>query len=97
MSLLRKIRASLSLVYKEIQKLNSTNTDVIYWQKQKLKELETLLLVCSGFWGEAYAADYIGIPGKESMITIQVVSKNNCSIKLNSVSFCKMILPLHYH
>lgn len=78
---------SLSAVYKELQKLNSTNTEVIYWQKQKLKELETLLLVCSGFWGEAYASDYIGIPGKESMITLQVVSKNNTAIKLNSVSF----------
>ena len=77
----------LSAVYKELQKLNSTNTDVMYWQKQKLKELETLLLVCSGFWGEAYAADYIGIPGKESIITLQVVSKNNTAIKLNSVSF----------
>jgi LmbE family N-acetylglucosaminyl deacetylase len=77
----------LSAVYKEIQKLNSTNTEVTYWQKQKLKELETLILVCSGFWGEAYAADYIGIPGKESTITMQVVSKNNTAIKLNSVSF----------
>lgn len=79
--------ASLSAVYKELQKLNSTNSDVTYWQQQKLKELETLILVCSGFWAEAYAADYMGIPGKESLITTQVVSKNNTIIKLNSLSF----------
>lgn len=77
----------LSAVYKELQKLSSTNTDVMYWQKQKLKELEILLLVCSGFWGEAYASDYIGIPGKESIVTLQVVSKNSTAIKLNSISF----------
>ncbi len=77
----------LSAIYQELQKLNSTNTEVIYWKQQKLKETENLLLACGGFWAEAYVSDYIGIPGKSININAQMVSKNSTIIKLNSVSF----------
>lgn len=77
----------LAIIYQELQKLNSSNTEVLYWKQQKLKETENLLLACGGFWAEAYVSDYIGIPGKSISINAQMVSKNNTVIKLNSVSF----------
>ncbi|MCD6068224.1 MAG: LmbE family protein [Bacteroidetes bacterium] len=77
----------LLVIYKELQKLNSANTDVQYWKQQKLIETENLLLACGGLWAEAYASDYMGIPGKPVNITAQAVVKNNTVIKLNSVSF----------
>ncbi|HEY1037841.1 MAG TPA: PIG-L family deacetylase [Bacteroidia bacterium] len=77
----------VAIIYQELQKLNSANTDVIYWKQQKLKETESLLLACGGFWAEAYIADYIGIPGKTINISAQMVSKNGTTIKLNSISY----------
>lgn len=77
----------LVLIYKKIQQLNASDPDINYWKLQKLKETEALLLSCSGLWMEAGAADYTGIPGKTNDITVQVVNRNNSSVRLNKVSF----------
>lgn len=74
-------------IYKELQKINSSNSDVNYWVQQKLKETENLILACSGFWAEAYATNYSAVPGTMQDITIQILSKNKTPIKLNSVTY----------
>jgi LmbE family N-acetylglucosaminyl deacetylase len=74
-------------VFKQLQSLDAGNTELAYWKKQKLKEAETLLLACSGLWLEATAADYMGIPGNDIIITAQIVNRNKSDVKLNSLSY----------
>ncbi len=78
---------ALKSIYKSLEAITSTNTDVIYWKNVKLNETQELILACAGFWAEAYSADFVGIPGKETEFTAQVLSKNNTPIKLNAISF----------
>jgi LmbE family N-acetylglucosaminyl deacetylase len=77
----------LILIYKQIQHLDETDANIAYWKKLKLKETETLLLTCSGLWMEAYAADYIAVPGNDVSITAQIIARNKSEAKLNSISF----------
>ena len=79
--------ADLVAIYKQIQALDESNTNLKYWKQQKLKEAETLLLACSGLWLEASTADYIGISGQDVSITTQIVNRNANTVKLNSISY----------
>ncbi|MBL7883406.1 MAG: PIG-L family deacetylase [Bacteroidia bacterium] len=79
--------SNLVSLYKLIEKLDDSNDDVRYWKKIKLKEVEQLLLNCSGLWAEATAADYIAIPGVDINITAQLVNRNKSDVKLNKVTF----------
>ncbi|MBK5285121.1 MAG: LmbE family protein, partial [Bacteroidia bacterium] len=82
-----KIIPDLISVYKQIQSLPSGKGEIAFWKLQKLKETESLILSCSGLWMEAYAADFIGIPGKEINITAQIVNRNISNVKLNRITF----------
>lgn len=82
-----KIIPDLITVYKQIQSLPSGKSETAFWKQQKLKETESLILSCSGLWMEAYAVDFIGIPGKEINITAQLVNRNNTNVKLNRITF----------
>lgn len=79
--------ADIVAIYKQIQSLDESNTQLSYWKKQKLKEAEAVLLSCSGLWMEATATDYIGIPGQDVAITAQIVNRNSNTVTLNSVSY----------
>lgn len=74
-------------IYKQIQVIDELNNNLKYWKQQKLKEVETLLLACSGLWLEASTSDFIGIPGQEVAITAQIVNRNKNDVKLNSISY----------
>ncbi len=78
--------ATLVSVYKSLLALEDKGYTA-YWKHLKLKETEMLLLACSGLWLEAFAADYIAIPGHDIAITSQVVNRNKVEVKLNKLSF----------
>ena len=82
-----KIVADLVAIYKQIKQLDESDANIKYWKQLKLKETETLLLTSAGLWAEAYAADYKAVPGNDVFITAQIIARNNCEIKLNSISF----------
>jgi LmbE family N-acetylglucosaminyl deacetylase len=82
-----KIVTDLIAIYKQIQLLDESDANIKYWKHLKLKEAETLLLTCSGLWAEAYAAEYMAVPGNDVSITAQIITRNNCEVKLNSISF----------
>ena len=79
--------SALVSIYKQIVVLPESNSEITYWKKQKLKETETLLLACSGLWLEASSPEYIGIPGQEIALTVQLVNRNKNSVKLNKISY----------
>ena len=74
-------------VYKQIQLLDEKNSNVNYWKQQKLRETENLILACSGLWLEAFASDYIGVPGQTISFSVQIVNRNKNNVKLTSVSY----------
>ena len=82
-----KIVTDLISVYKQLKQLDESDANIKYWKQLKLKETETLLLTCSGLWAEAYAADYKAVPGNDVFITAQIITRNNCEVKLNGISF----------
>jgi len=82
-----KTVTDLVAIYKQIKQLDESDANIKYWKQLKLKETETLLLTCSGLWAEAYAADYKAVPGNDVFITAQIITRNNCDVKLNSISF----------
>ncbi|HXU25770.1 MAG TPA: PIG-L family deacetylase [Bacteroidia bacterium] len=82
-----KIITDLIAIYKQIKQLDESDVNIKYWKQLKLKETETLLLTCSGLWVEAYAADYKAVPDNDVFITAQIITRNNCEVKLNSISF----------
>src|ERR1700749_1618880 len=82
-----KIASDLVTIYKHLNQLDESDANIKYWKQVKLKETETLLLTCSGLWAEAYAADYKAVPGNDVFITAQIIVRNNCTVKLNGISF----------
>ncbi|MES2617786.1 MAG: PIG-L family deacetylase [Bacteroidota bacterium] len=78
--------AALVAIYKSLMALDDKDNSG-YWKQLKLKETEKLLLACSGLWIEAFASDYIAIPGQEINITSQIVNRNKGTVKLNKLSF----------
>lgn len=79
--------SELVSVYKQLSALDEKDSNLKYWKKQKLKETEILLLACSGLWLEAFSTDYIGIPGHDANIVVQIVNRNNNEVKLNKVNY----------
>jgi len=77
----------LGKIYTELQKLSDTNPDTKYWKMIKLKEVEKLMLACSGLWLEAFASEFMAIPGQEIHMTVQASNRNKMPVKLKGMSF----------
>jgi LmbE family N-acetylglucosaminyl deacetylase len=82
-----KIIPDLISIYKQIQQLSESDPNSKYWKHQKLKETESLILSSAGLWMEAYSSDYTSVPGNDITTTIQIISRNNVSSKLNKISY----------
>lgn len=78
---------NLIKIYKEIQKLDDADAYTRYWKNQKLKETETLILACAGLWLEAYADDYMAIPGDSISITADVCNQMIGRGEVNKINF----------
>ena len=79
--------ADLVKLHKNIEQISEENKTIALWKHAKLKELESIILDCSGLWVEAYAADYIIIPGNILQTSIQIINRNNSSVTLRSINF----------
>ncbi len=82
-----KIVVDLVSIYKQLQLLDENDATIKYWKNLKLKETENLILTCSGLWMEAYASDYVAVPGNDVNIVVQILNRNNNEVKLNKISF----------
>ncbi|MEO5571948.1 MAG: PIG-L family deacetylase [Bacteroidia bacterium] len=58
-----------------------------YWRKQKSKELEQLIISCSGLWFEATAADYSFVNGDSLKLKLSAVKYSDVPVTLNKISF----------
>lgn len=57
------------------------------WKQQKLKDVENLILVCSGLWFEAYASDYSLVPGQKVEIKSYLINRSNIPVILEKISY----------
>lgn len=85
--------AQLVEIYKLIQRLDVKSTGVKnypyvqYWKKQKLKEVEEILIACSGLWLEAVSSDYMAIPGKNITVNVHATDRNNAQVELKKINY----------
>jgi LmbE family N-acetylglucosaminyl deacetylase len=78
---------NLVAIYRQLQLFDETNPDLKYWKTQKLKETENLLLATSGLWMEAYAADYMAIPGEDITITSQIINNSGVDVAVSKINY----------
>lgn len=57
-----------------------------YWQQQKLKETEQLILACTGTWLEATSNLPTVVPGHEMMVNVNALNRSRIPMQLESVA-----------
>lgn len=81
------ISAELATVYKQIKAIIPSNKTEERWKLEKLTEVENILLDCSGIWIEAYANDYIAIPGNDIQTSVQLINRSTNPIILKKITY----------
>ena len=77
----------VAALYKQIQVVDETDKTVAHWKKEKLEETEAILIACSGLWMEAYATEFIAIPGNKIQTTLQIINRNNVTVTLKNIRY----------
>ncbi|MBA2423501.1 MAG: PIG-L family deacetylase [Chitinophagales bacterium] len=57
-----------------------------YWKNQKKKEVEQLIILCSGLWFEAYSTQTTAVAGDTIDWKLQAITRSNVPIELKSVT-----------
>lgn len=57
------------------------------WRDFKLKQVEELILSCSGIWIEANTMNYSSVPGENVLFNINAIARNQVNAILKSVTF----------
>lgn len=83
----QKSVASLLQLLKKLRSIPATNDDLLYWQGQKIKELEQLIFSSVGLWMEASAADYRAIPGTDMKLNSQFICRNPAKVVLQKITY----------
>jgi LmbE family N-acetylglucosaminyl deacetylase len=58
-----------------------------YWREQKLKEIENLILYCTGTWFEITANDYYASAGDSIKLKLSAVNYSNVGVVLKNISY----------
>ncbi|WP_109698022.1 PIG-L family deacetylase [Chitinophaga deserti] len=58
-----------------------------YWKTQKLKELEQLIIGCSGLWAEAFSSTGEVIPGGPMKSQLQIINRSTVPVRLEKVTY----------
>lgn len=83
------ILPDLVALHKQLQATSNSEPTFVKWKTEKIKALEAILIACSGLWMEAYATDYIAIPGNEMPMTVQIINRNKNRVILDGIKFSK--------
>ncbi len=83
-----KPEAIVPLLVKAHQEVSKLTDD--YWVTQKKKELESLIIACSGLWFEANSTDYATAAGEKAQIKTTIVKRSDVPITLKSQKIVPM-------
>src|SRR5699024_9410857 len=56
-----------------------------YWKKQKIKEINNIILACSGIYLDAYSDNPYVIAGEDIKMNMKAVNRSSVSAKLKSL------------
>ncbi len=73
--------AGLIKLYNTVKKLPESN-----WSTYKLKQIEKLIVACSGVWLEATTGDYGATPKEEFNVSLECLIRSDLNMKINKVS-----------
>lgn len=74
-------------IHQQLIAIENKNSLFQHWKKIKLKEIEELILSCSGIWLEANTSNYSAVSGEEISLSVQAIARNPVNIILKSISF----------
>lgn len=74
-------------IYQYLISLTSTIHHVKTWRDFKLKQVEELIISCSGIWLEANTINYSSVPGENVVFNINAIARNQVNAILKSVTF----------
>jgi LmbE family N-acetylglucosaminyl deacetylase len=57
------------------------------WRTQKRAELDRAIAACAGLWTEAFAADFVAVPGGESKVTAVALNRSSAPLTLRAIRF----------
>jgi LmbE family N-acetylglucosaminyl deacetylase len=77
----------LITIHQQLKAIDNNHSLFKHWKIIKLKEIEDLILSCSGIWLEANSNNFSGVPGEDISLSIQAIARNPVSAVLKSVSF----------
>lgn len=63
----------------------------VHWKKIKIKEIESIIIDCSGLWIENTANDYMAVPGGDIIIKTEAVSRSPVNIQVNKISYTNSV------
>jgi len=72
--------AELITIHNELEKIDNE-----YWKNQKQKEIQDLIISCSGLFIESYAAEYITHPKYDLKVNVQAINRSTANVKLLSL------------
>lgn len=78
--------------YKLIQKIKDD-----HWRTVKLKEIEEVIVSCSGLYLEAVAEAESAIPGEKINIKVEAINRSTTPFKINSINEKKIGNPLEFN
>ena len=59
----------------------------LFWRNIKIKEVDHLLIDCSGLFLGAWAQDYTVVPGESVTVDLEIVNRSNAKIKLAALTY----------
>jgi LmbE family N-acetylglucosaminyl deacetylase len=74
-------------IRKKIQNLSEKDPIIRYWKTNKLAQVEKIILGAAGFFAESVAADFMTVPGSETLITSQVLQRNGVDCFLEKIVY----------
>ncbi len=83
--------AELAKAYKMLAKLPES-----HWKNIKLKELEQLIIDCSGLYLEAVASEQSTTPKGNIKVNIEAINRSNVSVALNSIASTIITFPAYF-
>lgn len=72
----------LLILRKEISNISDA-----YWRKQKLAEVDNIILQCTGFMAELYTAQPQAIAGADIPFTLRMVSRANIPVRIKNINW----------
>lgn len=78
---------ALLKIRKQLLALPGNDYETLFIRNYKLKEIEELIVNCSGIWAEAFSAKPFVVPGQTLTYTVQLLNRLTDNISFSNIKF----------